>query len=269
MREEISILAPNDSLPSESEILNGIYVFVLENFHRFGHNKINGSKNWYTPSWSPFMKYYFYKLGKELEFTIGLKRGIQQFRTFFKRMEDEKREAEMHSDEDLKEYLTIDLSWRPPNAIIPDIPKSEIIYLAFEHEEDTDPKLIATNTSTYIGAQLDEVRKLGYVKSFIKILFIRPKYYGFEGKRKRLVEHERTLITEIEKELQRQYIEDHEMWLVISVTLDDIDSPSKIIFHGFKYNPQTKTLEIFDENRYIIEIDNTSDPVQILSNNCT
>lgn len=260
MTTNILDLNPRDGLPSELKILKRIYEFVNVNFNEFGHNKIN-STYWFTPSWSPFIKYIFYVWGKDLGFTIGVGRGIIQFKEFYKKMEGEEQEERMISDVNLKEYLTIDLSWRPPNAIIPDIPNSEILFLGFEHEEDINPKFIVENT--YIGAQLDEVRKLGYTRSFLKILFVRPRYKGVQGKQKKYAEHEETLKTEIEKELKRQYIEIHEKWILISVILDDIENPSEIIFHGFKYNSDKAMLIRFDEDKYSIAIDNSLSPCRI------
>ena len=83
---EIEILTPNDGLPSENEILERIYNFILTNFNKFGHKKINYTY-WFKPSWTPFITYCFYKWGNELGFTLGLKREQDKFRKFYKKME--------------------------------------------------------------------------------------------------------------------------------------------------------------------------------------
>lgn len=255
-----TVAMPND-LPLEDEILIEIHSSVKNNFEKFGHKKINNTY-WFSPSWSPFIKYCFFKLGEKKGFTLGLK-CVPEFREFYRKMEGFQKELEVYEDESLKEYLTIDLSWRPPNANIPRVPSNPILYLALEHEEDKKPEYIVDNT--YVGAQLDEVRKLGCIKSFIKVLFVRPEYRGTSGRAKRYSEHEETIKTEIEKELKRQYIEAHEKWLLISVTLDDTINPTEIIFHGYKYNQDEERLERFDENKYSIKIDNSSNYCKILN----
>jgi len=253
---------PKDLL-LEEEILYEIHSFVKNNFEKFGHKKINNTY-WFNPSWSPFIKYCFFKLGEKKGFTLGLK-CVPEFRDFYTKMEGLERESEKYEDETLKEFLTIDLSWRPSNANIPKIPSNPILYMALEHEEDTKPEYIVENT--YVGAQLDEVRKLGCVKSFIKVLFVRPRYKGEGGRAKRYTEHEETIKTETEKELKRQYIEAHERWVLISVTLDDINNPSEILFHGYKYNQDKEKLERFDKDKYSIKIDNSSYHCKIFNAN--
>ncbi|MBN2488902.1 MAG: hypothetical protein JXA98_07740 [Methanosarcinaceae archaeon] len=247
---EKNILTPNDELPSENDILERIYTFINNNFSKFGHTEID--KKWFNPSWTPFITYCFYKWGNELGFTLGLKR-LPKFRDFYIRMEGKAAEEVVYKDKNLKEYLTVDVSWRPGDIInLEKSSSSPILYLALEHEEDTKPEKIVNGA--YVGAQIDEVRKLGYIKSFIKILFVRPRYKGTEGKSRGYIELENTIKEEIEIELKQQYIEDHEIWLLISVTLNNIISPSEIILHGYKYNPNGKKLERFDNDKYSIKI---------------
>jgi len=170
---EIKALTPNDELPSETDILERIYKFIDTKFSKFEHTEIDHTK-WFNPSWTPFITYCFYKWGNELGFTSGLKR-LPKFRDFYIRMEGEAAEEAVYRDDNLKEFLTIDVSWRPWDVInLEKSSSSPILYLALEHEEDTKPEKIVN--STYVGAQIDEVRKLGYVKSFMKILFVRPRY---------------------------------------------------------------------------------------------
>jgi len=254
---EIEVLTPNDKLPSENEILERIYDFILTNFDEFEHKKINNTY-WFKPSWTPFIAYCFYKWGNELGFTLGLKRGEDKFRKFYKKKEGVTAEKAVYGDKSLKEFLTIDVSWRPGDANNLETLSSPILYLALEHEADLNPEKIVNGT--YVGAQIDEVRKLGFIKSFIKILFVRPRYKGVNGRNRGYIGLEETLKEEIEIELKQQYIEAHEKWLLISVTLNDIQNPNEMLLHGYIYNQNEKKLDRFDNDKYSIKIDNTSNP---------
>lgn len=236
-------------LPKVEKLFHDYCEFCRDNLLKFGIKGPNASMEiWKTPSWAPFTTYHFLRacpinMHPQIKVYADFdKKG--RFKDFYRKMEGR------DLPDNVKGIFQIDLVWRFEWDFIHPCPKGgDIFALALEHEESMRGNEIIQET--YLGKQLNDLRRLSHVKAYRKILIDRPMY----AKKSREYSDLADIHEEHFSKLMATFnIDPEEQWLIVIIHPDSLAEPKLVQLRGFRFDRDKKRLECFDTYQIPIKI---------------
>lgn len=236
-------------LPKIEKLFHDYFEFCQKNLANFGIKGPNASMEiWKTPSWAPFTTYHFLKACPmnpypSIKVYVDFDKK-RRFKNFYMKMQGE------DLPKNLKGIFLIDLVWRFEWDFNHPYPKGgDIFALALEHEESMRGNEIIQET--YLGKQLNDLRRLSHMKAYRKILIDRPMY----ARRSREYSHLADIHEEYFSKLMSTFnIDQEEQWLIVIIHPDSLAEPKLIQLRGLRFNHDEKRLERFDTCQIPIKI---------------